>query len=93
MHDQRNRILQTRLDLRQREIEHAFGFRIHRARQIKAGQLDPRRHAPVGLSGRRGGDQCVLARDKACLLVAAPLLDVENRPQRGWRTIGGGVGG
>ena len=92
MHDQRNRIFQTRLGIRQRKIEHALGFRIHRARQIEAGQIDPRRRALVGFGRRRSGDQRVLARDKACLLVPAPFLDVENRPHRGRRAIGGGVG-
>ncbi len=93
MHDQRNRIFHTRLGFRQRKIEHALGFRIHRPRHIEAGKIDPSRRTPVGFGGSRGGDQGIFARDKAGLLVPAPRLDVENRPQRGWRAVGRGVGG
>ena len=38
----------------ERHVEHALGFRIHAARDVKARQLEPRRQALV--RRRRGGD-------------------------------------
>ena len=92
MHDQRHRILETRLGVRQREIENALGFRIHPARQIEARKIDPGRRALIGLGCRRRGDQRILPRDEVFVLIFAPLGDVENRPDRGWRALRADVG-
>ena len=57
MHDQRSRILLASPGLGQRQIENALGFRIHPARQIETGQIDPRRRALIGLGRSRGSER------------------------------------
>ncbi len=92
MHDQRSRILLASPGIDQDEIEHALGFRIHPARQIETGQIDPRRRAPIGLGRSRRSGERPLSRDEVLALVLAPLGDIENRPDRGRRALGRDIG-
>ena len=62
----------------ERHVEHALGFRIHAARNVKARQREPRRQAL--LRRRRGGeiDEMRFVREIGALAIGAPGLRVEN---------------
>ncbi len=92
MHDQRDRILQTRLGVGQREIENALGFNVHSPRQIEPRKIDPGRRALIGLDRRRRGDKLLLPRHEVIAPVLAPVVDVENRPDRARRALRSDLG-
>ena len=92
MHDQRDRIVNTRLGLGQREVENALGFRIHAPRHIEPRQIDPGLGALIGLGAAGGGDKLVLPRVEIFALILAPLVDVENRPHRFRRALRADLG-
>ena len=62
----------------QADIKHAFGFRIHFARDIEAREIKTLRQALAGRGRRRGGNQLGLAFAEQRLAIEAPDLRIEH---------------
>ncbi len=89
MHHPHDRFLRARIGVGDDEVGDAPGFRVHAARHVEAGKIETRLGALLRLGRRRRPDQRVLAGDEVFLLVLAPLVDVEQRTNRGRRPLGG----
>ena len=88
MHHQRDGFVLLRIGVGERHFGDALGFRIHGARHVEAGEIEPRLRTQVGLGARQCLDQSVFAFQEIPGLVLAPLLDVEQRTHRDRRALG-----
>ncbi len=92
MHDQGGRILRPRLGIGQHQIDNRLGFRIHAARKIEPGKIDPRRRALVAFRCRDSGDKFIPSSDEIFRLIFVPVGGVENRPYRDRRAFRADLG-
>ncbi len=95
VNDQDRRILRANLGVRQRQIEHADGFRIHRARHVETREIELCRGALLEIAGGSvacGLDQGVGPFVEISFAILAPFAEIEHRPHGGGRALGPAIG-
>src|SRR5437868_2928893 len=67
----------------------ALGLLIHAPRHIEPGEVEPGLRTLIRLGRRNRQHQRVFAPDEPLRLIFLPLVDIENRPDRVRRALGG----